>query len=301
VPRTGKETLVVDGTAGAEYDQVVGPVFSADGKHVACVCTRSGKKLVVLDGKEQKAYPYIAFINSRRPGAEGATDPKALYFSPNGVRLVYFAGTLDRWRLVEGASESEEWQSVGSPAFSPDSQNLAFRAGRNERPFLVVNGAARAMEGKTTEVGLRYSPDGKRLAHILVAVTGRMCVVVDGLAGAQWDHIASEVDGNNLWFSPDSEHLAYIAERALKWCLVRDGVEGKPYYAIAAVRFSPNSKHLACLADVALGRRVVIDGAEVPMKVTDRIIAGLRWENGDTYYTAVQRGSSVVRLEVSVR
>ena len=82
---------------------------------------------------------------------------------------------------------------------------------------------------------------------------------------------------------------------------MRDGVEGKPYHGIAAVRFSPDSNHLACLAYVAAGRKVVIDGAEVPMKVTDQVIAGLRWENASTCCTAVQRGRSVVRFEATAR
>ncbi len=304
VPRAGKEMLVVDGTAGAEYEQVGGTVFSADGQHVAYVGTRSDTRLAVHDGKEQKPYPYIAFTGSVEPGRESETVTKALFFSPDGDRLVYFAGTPDRWRLVEGKSEGEEWQAGGgAPVFSPNSHNLAFRANRDERPFIVVNGAAQELEGKAMSVGLQYSPDGKRLAHVVVAANGRMRLVVNGVAGAEWDAIGAhaEEDGNNLWFSPDSQHLAYVAERDFKWCLVRDGVEGKPYHGIAAVRFSPNSKHLAWLAVVALGRRVVIDDAEVPMKVTDRIVAGLRWQDGNTYYTAVQRGGTVVRLEVTAR
>lgn len=303
VPRAGKEMLVLDGTAGAEYEHVDGTEFSADGKHVAYMATRGDTRLVVLDGKEQKPYPYIAFTGSVEPGRESETVRKALFFSPDGNRLVYFAGTPDRWRLVEGKSEGEEFQSGGAPVFSPDSHNLAFRADGDERPFIVVNGAARALEGKALTVGLEYSPDAKRLAYVLVAANGRMRLVVNGVGGAEWDGIGAPVeeDGNNRWFSPDSQHLAYVAERAFKWCLVRDGVEGKPYHGIAAVRFSPNSKHLACLADVAVGHRVVIDGAEVPMKVTDRILAGLRWEDGNTYCTAVQRGHTVIRLEVTAR
>ena len=303
VPRAGKEMLVVDGTAGAEYEQVLGTVFSTDGKHVAYVGTRGDKRMAVLDGKEQKPYPYIAFTGSVEPGRESETVAKALFFSPDGNRLVYFAGTPDRWRLVEGKSEGEEFHSGGAPVFSPDSHNLAFRANRDERPFIVVNGAAQALEGKALNVGLEYSPDGKRLAHIVVAANGRMRMVVDGVAGAEWEGISADAaeEGEKFWFSPDSQHMAYVAERGFKWFLVGDGVEGQPYHGLAAIRFSPNSKHLACLASVAVGRRVVIDGAEVPMKATDRGLAGLRWADGNTCYTAVQRGRKVVRLEVTVR
>lgn len=318
-PRTGKHMLVVDGKAGAEYDSISDPVFSPDSKHVACVCGRDGKRMVVVDGKEQRAYPEIGSFPSfslATPGTPGERRNESgagPWFSPDGKRLVYFAGTPGNLRLVEEKwegdklqlvaekSESDEWDDVGPPTFSPDSRHVAFCAGRGERQFVVYDGIVREFKGKLVSIGAEFSPDSQRFAHILVREKDRMCVVVDGVAGPDYEHIGTDADGRNLHFSLDSQHLAYIAERNNKWCVVRDGVEGKPYYEIAVVRFSPNSRHLAYQANTGVRRKLVIDGIEADMKSTDRITAGLAWGNANTLYTAVQRGRSVFRLEVTIR
>jgi WD40 repeat protein len=316
-PRAGKYMLVVDGKAGAEYDSISDPVFSPDSKHVACVCMRDGKKMVVVDRQEQRAYPEIcSFPHLVTPVTRGESSIEsgaAPWFSPDGKRLAYFAGKPgkwriveeklegDNWRLVDQKSEGDEWENVGLPRFSPDSSHLAFCAGRGERQFVVFDGTTREFEGKLVSVGAAFSPDSKRFAHILVRDNERMCVVVNGVAEADYEHIATDADGRNLFFSPDSKHLAYIAERNYKWRVVRDGVEDKAYYQIATVRFSPDSKHLGYRADVSARSALVIDGTEADIKPGDRIWSDWVWDNASTACVAVVRGRDILRVEVTVR
>lgn len=317
MPRARKHMLVVDGKASAECDSCGYAVFSPDSKHVACEFTRDGKTMVVVDGQEQRAYPEIGgFPRLVWPGTHEESwneSGAAPWFSPNGKRLVYFAGTPgkwrfveekwegDKWRLVDEKSEGAEWEDVGKPTFSPDSRHVAFCAGRGERQFVVFDGIAREFKGKLVNIGAEFSPDSQRFAHILVRDNERMCVVLDGVAEADYEHVATERDGRNLFFSPDSKHLAYIAERNYKYCVVRDGVEDKPDHLIAAVRFSPDSKHLGYQADLGARRTLVIDGTEADIKPGDRIISNWAWHSASTACVAVARGRDVLRLEVTVR
>lgn len=48
-------------------------------------------------------------------------------------------------------------------------------------------------------------------------------VVADGVEGKEYKQIS------DLVFSPDSRHMAYLAERGGKWFAVVDGVEGREY------------------------------------------------------------------------
>lgn len=302
IPRAGKQLLVVNGMPGTEYDGVAGPVFSPDSQQVAYVCTRNGKQMAVVGSEEQRSYPGIAMFHSLEPATGEVGGPeRPLFFSPDGKRLVYFGGASGQWRLVEGQASSEEWETMGQPNFSPDSHHLAYCAGRGDKQYVVYDGTPREFPGKMVSVGMAFSPDSRRFAHVLVRENGRACVVDQGVAGADYEHIATAEDGKVLLFSPDSAHLTFIAERNFKWSVVRDGIEDKPYYRVAAAQFSPDSKHLAYQADVGARRTIVVDGVEAKIKVGDRIIAGLVWDNANTVSTAVARGRSVFRLEVTVQ
>ena len=68
-------------------------------------------------------------------------------------------------------------------------------------------------------------------------------------------------------FSPDSQHVAYLAEHYLaehnkKQIAVVDGVDGKEFDEISGIEFSPDSRHMAYAAKQGERTRVVIDGEE---------------------------------------
>lgn len=86
----------------------------------------------------------------------------------------------------------------------------------------------------------KISPDGVRYAYI-VADKKEQKVILDGQEHPSYQDIA------NLCFTPDSNHLAYIAKRENKYFLVFDGIEGKGYDSIIISSFlvSADSKHYA--------------------------------------------------------
>jgi hypothetical protein len=95
---------------------------------------------------------------------------------------------FDRWWAVIDGVEQGAYESIGkgTPLFSPDSRRCAYYAG--------------------------------------VLGSREMTVVVDGVAGPQYDGIRGPA------FSPDSRHLAYVARRGDKWRIVVDRDETDEAY-----------------------------------------------------------------------
>lgn len=65
----GKEFVVLEGAAGAQYDAVANLDFTPDGRHVVYTARRAGKSVVVVDGVESRAYD--AFLPAREHEREG--------------------------------------------------------------------------------------------------------------------------------------------------------------------------------------------------------------------------------------
>ncbi|MBN2130168.1 MAG: PD40 domain-containing protein [Sedimentisphaerales bacterium] len=115
--------------------------------------------------------------------------------SPDGKRLAYVLqlptkgsslGKLTTVAVIDGW-QSQPYKMVGLPVFSPDSRHVAFYAHKRGRDLVVIDGR----EGPPEEEIQRFSGKGKK-------------------------------DSRKLLFSPDSQHLWYIARRQNKYCLIRN-------------------------------------------------------------------------------
>jgi rRNA maturation protein Nop10 len=241
--------MVVDGEKGREFEEVSPPVFSPDGQHVAYRGKRLGdREIFVLDGKETMQSEYASKTET---------------------------------------TETEEFDDVGQPVFSPDSRHWAYRARRGKkRELFILDGK----EGPEFEEVTKpvFSPDSRRLAYF--AKRGKKWrMVVDGaeseaeFSGSNW---GGRVNSSSFpFFSDDSQHSAYVAADfggTWKVVEVHDGkktAEVKvqfgtwhqivPFLEYAAL--SPDGQRLACIVGVggqkfATGvttraeRRVVVDG-----------------------------------------
>ncbi|HEX7174108.1 MAG TPA: hypothetical protein VF240_02325, partial [Pyrinomonadaceae bacterium] len=65
----GKDFVVVDGVAGARYDDIANLAFTPDGRHVVHTARRGGKSLVVVDGVEGREYD--GFVPAQKHEKEG--------------------------------------------------------------------------------------------------------------------------------------------------------------------------------------------------------------------------------------
>jgi Tol biopolymer transport system component len=155
---------------GADHEGSGSPVYAPSGRTIAYKAEIKKRYHVVVEGQ------------APGPAYDGTGVP---VFSPDGKRLAYAANVggkpepmgpsspLTRlgehevpggkWVVVVDAKPSEPFDRVADPAFSPDSQKLAFRAKSGNQWFLVV-GAAK--HGPFDDVGsATWSADSKKVAH----------------------------------------------------------------------------------------------------------------------------------------
>ena len=219
---------------------------------MAYVAEKNGKKCAVLDGIAGKGYSEI-FIDFSM-------------FSPDSARVAYRAVNFgenppadNKWFVVIDGKQGDEYQTVESITFSPDSKHVSYIAdGTVYLDRAKVNIPADSTVRK--ENGLVFSPASKQLVFV-VTLDGKQSVVIDGVPDTGYDSI------KDIVFSHDSYHLSYAAQTEDGWCIVTDGVLGTPYESIENIVYSPDSNRLAFIVKEGLNTRnrqyfVVLDGEE---------------------------------------
>lgn len=160
----------------------------------------------------------------------------------NGKQFVVLDG-------VEG-KEFDEIPDHQRLAFSADGKHFAYIGRRGDKMLVVRDGKEQKPYDRIEELFHPiFSPDGNRLAYIatkrvLAFPPEQSFAVVDGVEQKGYDLV------EGIFFSPDSRHLAYNADK--KWnrgtVLVVDGKEGKSYDQITGGCFSPDGDRLIYVA-----------------------------------------------------
>lgn len=271
----GKETL--SGVAWAsEYDNIIGPVnVSPDGRHVLHLAERSGRKIVVLDGKEL--------------GEFDATKTDLETFSPDGQHVALYAVDPGNWRIVVDGKEGPPGHGAFGMqlriAYSPDSRRLAYATTLSTlKKKLVVDGAEVADCVAVEQ--LLFSPDSQHwAAAVRRGLLGKEAVLLDG---QDWG-------GGDLWlvkrleFNPANGELAMIGlgkrfdiiVRGLhrpnvqkKYTLELTPFRGVPGFAVWGPVFTTDGKHdVYALGETSFLTDVFADGE---ILWSDRM-GGWRW------------------------
>jgi Tol biopolymer transport system component len=217
-------------------------VFSPNGKAAYISSDKQGRQSVALNGLfKKKGKTYNGTFHS-------------VTFSPDGKKVAYAVAETEGAFVVSDTAEGKKYRSVveDSLVFSPDGERLAYVArDTSNRPFLVLDGQEqRQYELYWWSSAISpplFSPDGKRVAYIArEPETGRHFVVSGSNAGNKYSSIRS------LTFSPDSAHLAYIAQGDHD-SVVIDGREGSETKIISDLFFdSPNKLHYLAESDKAV-------------------------------------------------
>lgn len=251
------------GTIPDIYNILYGICFAPNGRRFACVITYDKDKWsVVVDGKKEKKY----------------NDVSPPIFSSDSKQIAYKARESNKWLMVRNGRESkrsdyigEMDHIVGNPIFSPDSKQFAYAANEGYKFFYVVNGQEKEKyflnlkERKFLFGSESYPPiprcifssNSKHFVYTIATEAGKKWnTVIDGRKGKEYDYIYG------LFFSPNTQRFAYIAEEKDKKFIVLDGIELKKYDNIQDLTFSFDNKQLVYTAKKGNKWFVVINGQE---------------------------------------
>jgi Tol biopolymer transport system component len=238
----GNAVLLVDGKKAGSYDEISNPAagdtrvtYSPDGQRLVYGSETGDKWTLQGSGKPETPYEAIGSIA----------------FSPNSQQIAYEAQLAGKWIVVADGKEGKPYDSIGRLLFSPDGRRLAYLATASEKQLLVVDGdegkpyaaivdAESLQRSPACSSGpcwlafypqkpFTFSPDGKRVAYQAKVREKRVdsgelwAIVVDGKEQSSYEGIGG------LVFSPDSQHVAYVAGTEPKQFVVVDGKEGKQY------------------------------------------------------------------------
>jgi hypothetical protein len=320
----GKQVvLVVDGTEGPEWEAVAGPQFSGDGRHVAYVARADKRLRVIIDGVEGPMFDEILeFTWSPRgsrfaylgrtgkqltPVIDGVADSvfsnfglePAFTWSPDGRHVAYSAARAeDNWHVRTDARPGPPYTVSGRAVFSTDGEHLAFwgrQRDSDDAPRVLVRDG-QVIAQVNLLAGLSLSPDGSRLAYVeaLDERQSRFVVVVDGTRSPEYQSVQRAPV-----FSPDSRHVAFVAELAGRAQLVVDGQVTASHDAIYLSKldpyFGPDGGHRSYVAIEGGAQRVFHDGAQGPaFKGILQNAPSVR-ADGSVDYLAM-RGDTLVRV-----
>lgn len=195
-----------------------------------------------------------------------------LIISPD---LQHAAYIVQEKELYVPVVDGQRWQPIENghpPVFSPTSQQLALANFRDGQRRMVINGEeGPAYDGMGRPV---FSPDGQRLAYS-VKQDDQWFVVVDGQERGPYQAIMTGdlvqgkplilMDVSPIVFSPDSQRIAFVAQKGNQWFLIIDGVETLlPYdgVVLSSLTFSPDGQQFAYIAEDKGKRFLVINGEE---------------------------------------
>jgi Tol biopolymer transport system component len=268
--------LSIDGKVvpGSEQTggQIVGLIFSADGKHYAArYGNQNGRQFIFADGKKGREYPGFGNIP-----ADGGKDPGFATFAPVTNKLIYhsYDTTNSQSFLVVDGQESDPIASLFTAlVISPTGDRYMTEGGTQftingkEIQFPNVN---RQSMGTSS---LSFTPDGAHYAFVLHTPQGPQ-IVLDGVIQTAYAPInqgqLKDLSTAPYVFSPDSKHIAYACRSSnpasgndMYICLDNKAVRiGSSTYN--NLTFSADSKHLFWSKIIPQGgMRIFADGKPV--------------------------------------
>ena len=261
-------TLTNDGTAKL-WDTTSGPdkeLFDFSTSHVTFPATFSddGKQLATLSENgsvliwDLSAGHSTAMEGQFETKVTGKADPrfsKGLAFSPNGKFIAAFAGkTVEVWDVKSKRqlmTLSGHKDSISSVAFTADGKFIATASADGTAKMWDTRWRSELLVLTSPDEffgfdGLRFSPDGKRLAGVLT----NTAKVLDANSGNELDSILLHVNAiNSFAFSPDWKLVAFLNDDGVN---IRDTSSHNTIWSEARqadygceIVFSPDGKLLA--------------------------------------------------------
>lgn len=210
---------------GYDADRPGQVVLSDDGQTMAAILKRGPYWYVVQNG--QLSEPYTAIGNN------------SLVLSPDASRLAYAVKKPQGWAVIENDVEHPAYTTIAANSlrFSPDSQRFVYAALTHGQWSVILDGKAQQPFNKIATRTLAFSPNSQKLVYIGYSA-GTAHVVLDGDVVGGYDY------ADQLTFSPDSEHLVWLASDGEQYFLVADGMSSHETFdeplAGARIHFANN-------------------------------------------------------------
>ena len=230
--------------------------FSPDGKHFFYAPNGADNFVhLVLEGNENADFESI----------------ESPVFSEEGGHCAYVA-TQDGQKVlvVDGKAETPLDQEIFRLQFSRDGKHYAYGRQSGDKAVVVLDGKPQREYHDIAWETIYLSPTG-RLCYQATKDEGesgnKSVVVIDGkesaIAGATLT-VASGITeiSEQLLFSPDAKHFAYITTSPDGTSVVVDGKTGRPYDTIGNLQFSPDGSRVAYTARTPSGEFAVVDEKE---------------------------------------
>lgn len=164
-------------------------------------------------------------------------------FATNGTKDVYKILKDGKWIVVFDGKESEAYEFVGAPAFSPDGTQFAFSARLNGQTLLVINNNPQVKNYDSISA-IVFNPNGETIAYV-ASKDEKYVVVVNGKEGKTYqdiDALQTATGVAYIIFSYDGQKIAYKAVEDQKVFVVVNGQEGKRYDEITNFSFSADGQ-----------------------------------------------------------
>lgn len=180
---------------GAEFDDIMQPVFDASGRSLAYVGQNGADRFLVLDGK---LHPMSGANLGELPVI--SPDRKSL-----GAVLVT-SKVFFRQMFGPKTSDGKKYDAINELAYAPDGRHHVYAAENNGRCFVVVNGR----EGPPFDrvVSPRFSPDGRFLTYRARRDGKRFLVVADPDGRTIRQHQAFDMVFEQT-YTADGKYVAY--------------------------------------------------------------------------------------------
>jgi uncharacterized repeat protein (TIGR03803 family) len=215
-------------------------------------------------------------VLSRTPLGPMPASPLEMSLTPDASHVALLANAGSRRVVYIDGNQGPPYSSVrqasaqgdGRPRpallmISPDGTRVAYVATRGPTDCVVV---VNHKEGPVFEsiAGVTFSPVGHRLAYV-GSRGGKSYVVVDASIGPGYGLVSAA----DLQFSPDGQHVGYVARDAAtpqSWHAVIDGKENEGFAGVERLQFSREGDHFVYVARTSNAEEfsVVVDGVSGP-------------------------------------
>jgi hypothetical protein len=187
-----------------------------------------------------KLFKVRLLIDGKPGNIYDAIDPKSVVFSPDSQNVAYFAKRNETWILVIGNEEVKLCNAAkGYPMFSNDSKRCAVMIRDNNGWMAFVSGEEN-LKSYLNVKALQFSPNLSRIGYLAQLEDKKWVAVIDHQERLPYTDIKW------LIFSHDGQHVAYCVRNGEKEFVVVDGKEEQQYDEIldSNFGFSPDSEKL---------------------------------------------------------